>query len=61
MNVNLLNVHPLLATVIVLAAIVVAALFANFVVMALLLRGLNRVLGLHDLRSRSGTAASRLH
>lgn len=41
---SILNAHPLVATGAALVALVVAALFANFVVKALLLRGLNKVL-----------------
>lgn len=41
---ELLNVHPLVATGGALVLLSLAALFANFVVKALLLRGLNKVL-----------------
>ncbi len=41
---DLMNVHPLVGTGVALLLLVLAALFANYVVKALLLRGLNRVL-----------------
>lgn len=44
MHLEILDVHPYLATAAAFAALVLAALFANFVVKALLLRILNRLL-----------------
>ena len=41
---NLTNMHPILATGVALLLLATAALFANFVVKALLVRALNRVL-----------------
>lgn len=44
MDLDFLNVHPLVATGVALLALALAALFANFVVKALLLRGLHKLL-----------------